>query len=112
MALHAAACLLRGATLVFPGRAVAVEHMSIFVPMAASTTLLVSAVAEVLQRYCLQPAALERFVRAVRAFREPGEAGLVDGATALPVEATGGGARRRLTRRMCGWAARRCAARC
>ena len=89
VALHATACLLRGATLVFPGRAVAVEHMSPFVPMAASTTLLVSAaVAEVLQRYRLPPAALDRFIRAVRAFREPGEAGLVEGGMALSVAAT------------------------
>ena len=84
--LHALACVGRGITLIFPGRLVAVEHMSAMVPIAASTTLLVAGlVAELLQRNRLPPPLMARVMRALRAFREENAHGLADLAMAGPV---------------------------
>lgn len=87
---HGLSCIGRGVTLIFPGKLVAVAVMSPMVPIAASTTLLVSAaVAELLQRYRLPPPLMDRFLRAVAAFRHDGPYSLAQAAMATPTAAMG-----------------------
>lgn len=88
---HGVACFLRGATLIFPGRAVAVEQMSFLMPIIATTTVAVSiGSAEFLMRYRMPPPLLKRFAHAFDALRGQHPAfALADVAMDAPVAAYG-----------------------